>query len=201
MFLCFIKDLPESIRPSQTKLFADDSLLYKVSESDSDRALLQRDLSALEQWEQTWQMSFNRTKCIVMRISTKKNKKVLHTQYQIHGHTLDVVNIDKYLGMTIKDDLSCDAHIQNTVTKANRTVGFLRRNLKECKLPVNDIAYKTMVHQFWSMHHQSGTLYSGQYQVLGAGATSSCAFCLQRLPIQNSRVRHQDARRPQVGTS
>ena len=119
MFLCFIKDLPESIRPSQTKLFADDSLLYKVSESDSDRALLQRDLSALEQWEQTWQMSFNRTKCIVMRISTKKNKKVLHTQYQIHGHTLDVVNIDKYLGMTIKDDLSCDAHIQNTVTKAN----------------------------------------------------------------------------------
>lgn len=144
LFLCFINDLPESIRASQTKLFADDSLLFKVIDSDRDRALLQRDLSALQQWEETWQMSFNPTKCVVMRISTKK-KKVLQTQYQLHGHTLDVVDVSKYLGVNIKDDLSWDTHIHTTVTKANRTVGFLRRNLKDCKPPVKDLAYKTVV--------------------------------------------------------
>ena len=51
LFLCFINDLPESILSSDTKLFADDSLLFKVIENDNDRELLQRDLLALELWE------------------------------------------------------------------------------------------------------------------------------------------------------
>ena len=45
LFLCFINDLPESIKSSQAKLFADDSLLFKVIKNDSDRALLQRPFS------------------------------------------------------------------------------------------------------------------------------------------------------------
>ena len=57
LFLCFINDLPESIKSSQAKLFADDSLLFKVIRNDTDRALLQNDLTALEHWEKTWQMS------------------------------------------------------------------------------------------------------------------------------------------------
>ena len=53
LFLCFINDLPESIKSSQAKLFADDSLLFMVIKNDSDIALLQGDLSALEHWEKT----------------------------------------------------------------------------------------------------------------------------------------------------
>lgn len=56
LFLCFINDLPESIKSSQA-IFADDSLLFKVIRNDTDRALLQNDLTALEHWEKTWQMS------------------------------------------------------------------------------------------------------------------------------------------------
>ena len=149
-------------------------------ESDSDRTLLQRDLSALEQWEQTWQMSFNPAKCVLMRISTKKNKKVLHTQYQLHGHTLDVYDISKYLGVTIKVDLSWDAHVQNIVAKANRTVGFLRRNLKDCKPQVKDVAYKTMVRPIleyaspvWDPHTQANIKSLEQVQRRAARFVSS----------------------------
>ena len=35
----------------------------------------------------------------------------------------------KYLGVTIIHDLGWNAHISNMCTKANRTLGFLRRNL------------------------------------------------------------------------
>ena len=35
-FLCFINDLPESIKSSQAKLFADDSLLFKVIRNDTE---------------------------------------------------------------------------------------------------------------------------------------------------------------------
>ena len=42
LILCFINDSPESIKSSQAKLFADDSLLFRVIKNDSDRALLQK---------------------------------------------------------------------------------------------------------------------------------------------------------------
>ena len=41
LFLCFINDLPESILSSDTKPFADESMLFKVVENDTDRELLQ----------------------------------------------------------------------------------------------------------------------------------------------------------------
>ena len=105
LFLCFINDLPASILSSDTKLFADDSLLFKVIENDNNRELLQRDLSALELWEETWQMRFNPTKCVVLRISNKKSP-TCKTNYQLHGHTLEVVDASKYLGVTLTEALS-----------------------------------------------------------------------------------------------
>ena len=129
---------------SQAKLFADDSLLFRVTKNDSERALLQKDRFALEPWEKTWQMSFNPIKCVVLRTSTKKTK-VLPTQYELHSHTLEVVDSSKYLGVTIKDDLSWVTHIQNTVSTAIRTLGFLRRNMKDCTRPMKDLTYKAMI--------------------------------------------------------
>jgi hypothetical protein len=35
-------------------------------------------------------------------------------------------------------------HIDNTVSKANRTMGFIRRNLRDCTKPVKAAAYTTM---------------------------------------------------------
>ena len=113
-------------------------------ENDNDRELLQRDLLALELWEETWQMRFNPTKCVVLRISNKK-KPTRKTDYQLHGHILEVVDASKYLGVTLTEDLSWDKHIQNTVSKGNRTVGFLRRNLRDCTPPVKASTFKIMV--------------------------------------------------------
>ena len=96
-------------------LFADYSLEFSALKNNIDRALLQKDLSALEHWEKNWQMSFNPIKCVELRISTKK-KKVITTHYELHGHTLEVVDSSKYLGATIKDDLSWGTHIKNTVS-------------------------------------------------------------------------------------
>ena len=52
LFLAYINDMPESLRSSDCRLFADDSLLYCVVNKASDCKLLQQDLTALEQWEQ-----------------------------------------------------------------------------------------------------------------------------------------------------
>ena len=56
-------------------------------------------------------------------------------------------NVDniKYLGVTITNDLKWNTHISNICTKANRTLGFLRRTLFSCPQNVEKVAYKGMV--------------------------------------------------------
>jgi hypothetical protein len=107
LFLAYIIDMPGTATSSQIKLFADDSLLYRTINNQTDSDLLQRDLTILEDWENIWQMSFNAKKCIVIRIGPK-NKQVRQTSYKLHGHTLDNVEASKYLGVTININLSWD---------------------------------------------------------------------------------------------
>ena len=72
--------------------------------------LLQEDLTALENWENRWQMSFNPSKCTVIRVAPNKSKTVIHTNYQLHGHTLEIVDSNKYL-VTLTSNLSWDKHV------------------------------------------------------------------------------------------
>ena len=72
LFLAYIIDMSGTATSSQIKLFADDSLLYRNINNQTDSDLLQRDLTILEDWENIWQMSFNAKKCIGIRIGPKK---------------------------------------------------------------------------------------------------------------------------------
>ena len=69
LFLAFINDLPHHVH-SQIRLFADDCLLYRPICDVSDSVALQRDLSPLESWSETWGLRFNAQKCNI--ISTGK---------------------------------------------------------------------------------------------------------------------------------
>jgi hypothetical protein len=59
--------------------------------------------------------------------------------------TLEVVEASKHLGVTITNDLSWDRHIDNVAAKGNRTLGFTRRNLRECIKQVRETSYLTIV--------------------------------------------------------
>jgi hypothetical protein len=59
LFLAYINDMPETIIHSETRLFADDTILFRAINGTIDSQLLQEDLTALENWENGWQMSFN----------------------------------------------------------------------------------------------------------------------------------------------
>ena len=77
LFLVYINDLPEKLH-STPRLFADDTLLYRVIDSEADCDLLQEDLRTLEQWERDWSMEFAAEKCMVLRITKKTRKKPHH---------------------------------------------------------------------------------------------------------------------------
>ena len=88
LFLLYINDLPDMLT-STTRLFADDALLYREVTSLSDARALQSDLNKLTEWQNTWQMHFNPSKCYVMHISPARNP--VHHDYSLCKQKLAVV--------------------------------------------------------------------------------------------------------------
>jgi hypothetical protein len=77
--------MPEMVKSSETKIIADDSLLFRTINNQADSLLLQNDLASLQDWEDKWQMSF-----IFFRFVG------FHTElvYSIVGLTMDVYAAD-----------------------------------------------------------------------------------------------------------
>ena len=80
----------------------------------------------------------------MMQITRKRIKKI-HASYTLEGTVLENVENIKYLGVTITNDLRWNTHVSNVCTKANRTLGFLRRNLYACPQEVKEAANKGLV--------------------------------------------------------
>ena len=49
-----------------------DCLLYLPVKSDNDTSLFQNDLIKLEEWQNTWLMKLNPTKCFTMTLTLRK---------------------------------------------------------------------------------------------------------------------------------
>ena len=96
---------------------------------------LQRDIDRLGSWARKWGMRFQPVKCSMMQLTRKQIKKI-HASYTLDGTDLENVESIKYLGVT---------HVSNICTKANRNLGFLRRNLYSCPQEVKEAAYKGLV--------------------------------------------------------
>ena len=142
MFLAFINDLPDAVS-SQVRLFADDCVMYRTVEDESDCSILQEDLDMLAQWEKKWLMHFNASKCSTISI-TRKKKRITH-DYSLHDQLLERTDHATYLGVELNSKLTWSNHIDKTCAKANRSLAFLRRNLPIKNQSVKEAAYKGIV--------------------------------------------------------
>ena len=142
LFLFYINDMPENIS-STVRLFADDTIVYLTLNPPTNSSILQEDLNKLSSWEKQWSMEFHPDKCQVLPIT--RNKIKLQNKYTLNGHTLAITDNAKYLGLTITSNLSWNQHIGNITNKANKTLGFIRRNIKISSPQIKAQAYKTLV--------------------------------------------------------
>ena len=145
LFSLYINDISSDIE-SEIRLFADDCVCYREikDEKKKDTMKLQRDIDRLGSWARKWGMRFQPVKCNMMQLTRKRIKKI-HASYTLEGTNLENVESIKYLGVTITSDLRWNTHVSNVCTKANRTLGFLRRNLYSCPQEVKEAAYKGLV--------------------------------------------------------
>ena len=139
LFLLYINDLPQNIQ-SQVRLFADDTAVYLTVDSSEDRDTLQADLTgmgtSLGHGVQPKQMP---------GAPLTRSKQPLNTQYTLHDQVLEATDTAKYLGVTISKDLSWNDHTSSITSKANSTLGFVKRNVKTSNVKVKEMANKTLV--------------------------------------------------------
>jgi hypothetical protein len=108
-------------------MFADDSKCYRQISRPRDRDLLQNDLNSLHQWSVTWDLNFNAKKCATLKFSRKKTP-VPPQNYSLNHQLIKSCSMQNVLDILVSDNLKWSPHINNIVAKANKMLGFLRRN-------------------------------------------------------------------------
>ena len=102
----------------QSAIVSNDTVVYLSLTSANESVILQQDRKLLEKWKLEWDMEFNTSKCHVIHVTKRKH---------------------------ISNNLTWDEHINRSTKNANRTLGFLHRNIKVKSEPIKSIAYQTPV--------------------------------------------------------
>ena len=102
LFTIFANDLilkfPELLATIIAMLFADDTKVAQIVETEEDAEQLQKIIDELSQWAKDWAMMFNIKKCKVMHIGNKN----LQIKYKMDGEILTEVKEEKDLGVWIE---------------------------------------------------------------------------------------------------
>ncbi len=178
MFLIFINNIGCNIN-SKIRLFADDALISRYVNNKEDSNNLQKDIDQLCKWENKQQMSFNPSKCSVMRITRKR--KLVISNYIMHGQILSCAEHLPYVEVEIAKDLSWNQHINNIAQSAHRSTNFLRRNISKCSADTKQASITGMVRpkleyasSAWDPHQQN------QIQKLEQIQSKDARFVLNR---------------------
>ena len=157
LFLIYANDISDNIS-SQTRMFADDCTLFREIKCRDDCIQLQRDLTKIHQWSQTWQLKLNISKCKSLCVSNKKTPP--HHVYSINNHALEWVDEFRYLGVHINRNLTWSTHTAATTLKASRILNLLRRTMYKCNRFSKRMAVMALVRPqleysapVWTPHH------------------------------------------------
>ena len=132
LFILYVNDLSEETKNTTAALFADDSKCYREIQSPADRDLLQTDLDSMHNWSISWQLKFNVYKTLLLlylRRSRKRNSPTY--SYHPNNQPVKIVANQFDLGVVVSNDHKWSPHIASCTAKANRLLGFLRRNCSQ----------------------------------------------------------------------
>lgn len=127
--VCLINDMLDSIS-SLIHMFADDTKAGREICSDSDRQAFQEDLNRLTSWSQTWQRTFNVSKCKVMHVGNPSQKG----SYSMEEN--NNTPVEKDLGVWVDNKLKFVDHVGKAVAKANQILGLICKSFVNLNGPI-----------------------------------------------------------------
>ena len=147
LFLLYVSQIP-SLLKNFTSLFADDTKIFtylmdlqsNIPETELDHTpySLQTDMNLTTNWSEKYQMSFNQAKCHVRPLG-HNNPKASYTMYKqtetvktpggikytLKFHTLETVEEEVDMGITVDSKLKFSKHVDVKVNRANKLLSTL----------------------------------------------------------------------------
>ena len=157
LFILYVNDLPDLVK-NKIKLFADD---LKLIGNAANHSSVAKDIEELEVWESIWLLQFNPAKCKVVHINFNNNPFL---NYKVNGIELEVSAQEKDLGVITHSSLLWNEQIKACISKANRMICWIVRNLVIREKVVMIAIYKALIRphleycvQLWNPHaaHES----------------------------------------------
>ncbi len=155
LFIIFIKDFDIGLNGFISK-FASDTKVVNSIITDHDRMSLQKDLRKISEWSQRFEMSFNVNKCYIFQVDTRNQI----FEYEMNSTKLESVQCVKDLGGKISCSLKFSQQCKDIAGKANRMLGFIKRNFSFQNKDVILPRYISLVRlhleyavQFWAPHY------------------------------------------------
>ena len=158
LFLLLANDLPDTVQTSQVAMFAGDTKLFKVIKSTDDVAKLEADLQTQESWSTNSGLVFNKKKCKTQKI-TRKMKPVVIT-YTMGDSRLLSTKSERDLGVWICTNLAWKKQINEQCVRANKSLGYIRRNSRIQYTSVRRTIYLTLIRTHFSFATQVRALQS-----------------------------------------
>ena len=163
LFLLHIADIARGVSTAtKTSSYVDDTRVNRcIRNSDMDCQALQTDLTSIYEWAEDVCMVFNSDKFECLRFWPGK-ASTPEFQYSSPDNTpIEEKPHLRDLGVEISSDLSFTIHIENTVTAANRLVGWSMRSFRRRSKLVMMTIWKSLIQskldycsQLWSPSEQ-----------------------------------------------
>ena len=131
LFVLMINDL--DIKSPPMWIFVDDTTASEVIQK-GNTSNAQGITDELIEWSRKNRVVLNPDKCKELRISFSRNPEAFDS-VSIDDKEIEVVNSAKLLGITISDNLTWNAHINELVKKTNKKLYFIVQ-LKRARLPL-----------------------------------------------------------------
>jgi hypothetical protein len=128
LFLAYVNHIWRNTE-SKVRLFADDCIIYREILNIKDVEKLQADLDRLGDWAVENEMKINRNKSKALSFTKARVKDPLN--YSLRDQNIPEASCCKYLGITMRSDLSWADQVNYTVQKACKALDFIMRILKK----------------------------------------------------------------------
>jgi hypothetical protein len=122
-FLLYINDLPNATGLAECLLFADDtSILLSYTDQEYLTTTLNAELKKLNIWMKTYKLSVNINKTNYVIFSSKQKTTKINLPVLFDDNPLKRVNVVKFLGIYIDENLTWKDHIDHVCTKISKSI-------------------------------------------------------------------------------
>ena len=123
LFDIYINDIVEAIIEALIKIFADDTKVARIVESQEDGDKMQQVIDSLEKWATNWEMTFNAKKCKILHVG---NQNPMH-EYTLYGERITETSEEKDLGVWTERSLKPTKQCAAAARSANFALGQIKR--------------------------------------------------------------------------